>query len=121
MMRRIPEPRADHTKAHSALVKAILLALGQLDGVLAFPVTNWTGRKDDLRWIAAGAPRGCPDILACARGAFVGLEVKTGAGKRTTAQVEFAAWIERAGGVAVVVGSVGAAVAVVEQSLEGLP
>ncbi len=90
MTKTTPRAKADHTKAHSALVKAILLALGQIPGVLAFPVTNWTGRKEDLRWIAAGAPRGCPDILVCAKGAFVGLEVKTGRGVRTPAQVEFA-------------------------------
>jgi predicted Holliday junction resolvase-like endonuclease len=50
---------------------------------------------------------GSSDIIGCARGRFVGVEVKTGKAQLSTRQVAWAKAIERAGGIAIVGRSVG--------------
>ena len=42
--------------------------------------------------------KGCPDILLCQRGCFIGLEVKTAKGRQSRAQVEAQKVIEACGG-----------------------
>ena len=42
--------------------------------------------------------KGCPDILLCYRGRFIGLEVKTAKGRQSKAQVEAQKRIEACGG-----------------------
>ena len=45
---------------------------------------------------------GCPDILACHNGAFIGIEVKTSTGVVSPVQAAQLKYIEAAGGVALV-------------------
>ena len=52
---------------------------------------------------------GTPDILACYRGCFYGLEVKNDEGRASKIQMHRIQQIEDAGGIAVVVRSVGEA------------
>lgn len=56
-------------------------------------------------WFKSGTP-GCPDILCCVNGRFVGIEVKTAKGKLTDAQVACHAQIEACGGIVFVARSV---------------
>lgn len=49
-----------------------------------------------------GAKKGCPDILVCWRGRFIGIEVKSRRGKVTSDQNEFHQTIIAAGGLVLV-------------------
>ena len=49
------------------------------------------------------AKNGTPDILACAQGRFVGIEVKAGKNRPTTLQLRALQEIDEAGGLALVV------------------
>jgi Holliday junction resolvase len=62
---------------------------------------------------------GLPDIIACAAGRFVGLEVKIETGQTTRIQDREIQNIRTAGGVAGVVRSVNEALAIVDQVLKG--
>lgn len=75
----------------------ILLAIGRMPGLLCW--RNNTGALPDRsgRVIRYGLP-GSPDILACYRGRFVGIEVKTVTGKQRTAQINFQRAFEGSGG-----------------------
>lgn len=62
-------------------------------GKLFFQRTNNTPiyQENRFRRLAKGQKKGFPDIILCYRGTFVGLEVKTDAGKQSKEQV----WNER--------------------------
>lgn len=83
----------------------ILLAIGRVPGMIAW--RNNTGALPDKsgRVVRYGL-LGSPDILACYRGRFVGIEVKSRTGKQREAQVNFQRAFERAGGTYVLARSV---------------
>lgn len=72
--------------------------------------------KDCFFWKEHGGQfgtAGIPDIIACIKGRFVALEVKTAEGKLTLLQAITLKQIQRAGGIAAVVRSVEEARAVI--------
>ncbi len=83
----------------------ILLSIGRIPGMLAW--RNNSGALPDKtgRLIRYGLI-GSPDILACFRGQFIGIEVKSAAGKQREAQINFQRAFEKAGGLYVVARSV---------------
>lgn len=91
----------------------ILLAIGRIPGLLCW--RNNSGALPDRsgRVIRYGLV-GSPDILACYRGRFLGIEVKAKDGKQREAQVNFQRALERAGGVYVVARSVDDALSAIE-------
>lgn len=77
---------ANEAAVQSELIKQLLL-----NGALPLRITNITG---------------CPDVIACTEGRFIGLECKddmNGAYQQTRVQKIFQGKIERAGGLYVVV------------------
>lgn len=114
----------NNTAAHSKLVADIRLALGmERDLVLWLNRVTHVETYDAIRGGAvhgrAGLPDGSPDLVgifkAQAGGIFVGLEVKTGAGKQRPAQLAFQQVVRHLGGVYAVVRSVAEARDVLEQ------
>lgn len=63
-----------------------------------------------------GLGPGSPDLVACVRGRYVGLEVKTDTGRVSAEQRAWGDDLERAGGVYRVVRSVAEAIAAVRES-----
>lgn len=57
---------------------------------------------------------GCPDILLCQHGCFIGLEVKTPKGRQSDAQVEAQKVIEACGGKYYIVKSIDDVINVIE-------
>ena len=101
---------------HTDLVLAIVHAL-RANGVLCW--RNETGRGYTPRGthIRYGLCPGSADIIACVRGAFVGLEAKTGNAVREPDQIAWAKAVNEAGGRAVVVRSVQEALQAVSSSV----
>jgi len=62
--------------------------------------------------------KGCPDILLCKDGCFIGLEVKTAKGRQSKAQVEAQKRIEACGGKYYVVRSIDNVRAIIESEVE---
>jgi len=62
--------------------------------------------------------KGCPDILLCKDGCFIGLEVKTAKGRQGKAQVEVQKRIEARGGKYYVVRSIDDVSAIIESEVE---
>ena len=71
-------------------VKEIITSLGK-DAFHFFPATGGYGKS------------GVPDIVACVRGRFIGIECKAGDNKPTALQVKALEDIALAGGVSVVI------------------
>jgi hypothetical protein len=79
----------------------ILLAIGRIPGLLIWRQNVGKMRAANGRVVSFGVP-GCPDIIGCYRGRFIGIEVKTLTGKQREAQVRFQSALERAGGIYVI-------------------
>jgi len=62
--------------------------------------------------------KGCPDILLCKDGVFIGLEVKTDKGRQSDAQVEAQKRIETCGGKYYVVRSIDDVRVIIESEVD---
>lgn len=92
----------------------IVLAIGKRPDCVVW--RNTTGQyRDGPRVIRYGLAVGSADLIVCARGRFVALEVKTPTGRQSEHQRQFEAHVKRAGGVYAVVRSVEEALAVIDQ------
>lgn len=83
-----------------AIARKILLAVQTRYGLDCLAWINRTGTAlsmDGARTIPFGF-LGSPDIIACIRGRFVGIEVKTATGTQEKSQENFQREFERAGG-----------------------
>lgn len=67
-------------------------------------------------WLTYGLGTGSADLICCAFGRFVGLEVKTGDAELREEQKDWADSIRSAGGIAREVRSVGDALAAIEEA-----
>ena len=74
-------------------------------------------KTDTGRYFKTGKV-GCPDILLCCHGCFIGLEVKTPKGRQSDAQVEAQKIIEACGGKYYVVRSVDDVIRILESEGE---
>ncbi len=83
----------------------LLLALGAV--VIRI---NSGAMKVGKRFVKFNSEPGCSDLIVCLRGRFIAVEVKKPGGrteaKRKAEQQSFAAWVVRAGGIALTVYSV---------------
>lgn len=75
----------------SLVKRKVIAILKEHDAYYAMPVASGFGNV------------GVPDILACYRGHFLGIECKAGKGKPTALQVSNLDQISRSGGVAMVI------------------
>lgn len=90
------------TVRHGTLVNAVVLELSPL----GIAWKNATGvAQTEQRTIRYGLP-GSPDIVACIKGRFVGVECKTGSDIVRPNQSRFAAALTAAGGLYIVARSV---------------
>lgn len=91
---------------HTDLCNSVLLELSPL-GMCWLNPTGQMKVKDESgeRYVRFGK-KGSPDVLACIKGRFVGVECKTGTGRQRTEQVNFAAALSRAGGIYILARSV---------------
>ena len=85
------------TAAHKNLVREILLDISPLG-------LAWSNDTPGLAYDRNGNPfksglTGSSDILACIKGRFVGIEVKTGTGDLSSAQRRFRDAVAAAGGI----------------------
>ena len=78
-------------KSESTIQKEVIDYLDAI-GAKVFPIT-----------VSAGMQRGTPDILACWKGKFIGIEVKQQKKKPTKIQLAQLELIEKAGGITAVV------------------
>ena len=78
----------------SKVKKQVVEVLKEVGAYYFYPVTGGYGRS------------GVPDVVACLRGRFIGIECKAGKGKTTALQDKNLHDIEDAGGVAWVVNEV---------------
>lgn len=106
---------ASHNAAHGALVRACLEYL-RLRGIHAWQAQAGAVRTRQGRWVRL-SPAGTPDILGIVPGSgrLIGIEVKTGKGRRNKAQ---RAWHEaalRAGALVLTVRDVRELVRLVEE------
>jgi|GEM_PF-4997147 len=76
------------------LTKAILTVMQATPGCKA-----WRQNNHATRGRINNATKGVPDILACYRGQFTGVEVKVDKDKLSDAQIAFADELQRCGGV----------------------
>jgi len=76
--------------------RVLLVRLNQIPGVLAYRVNTLVARAGP-RTIRS-VRKGHADILACARGRFVAIEVKSPTGRQSDAQSRFQSFVEAAGG-----------------------
>ena len=115
---------ADRNAAHTALMNAVLVALGSHPRLRLW-------RQDCGLFEVIGSlhrvralPNGSPDVagvllLPSGVGQLVGLEIKTGSGEPNPAQTARLAMLRRFGALAGVVRSVGQATAAVDAALRG--
>jgi hypothetical protein len=87
----------------------ILLAIGRMPELMIWRQNVGKFRLDTGRVISFGVA-GCPDIIGCYKGRFVGIEVKTPKGRQSDQQINFQAAVERAGGIYILARSVDDAV-----------
>lgn len=88
---------------HSDLVRQILLAVSPIG--LAWP--NQTGAlKDQTGRLVRFGLSGSSDIIAVIKGRFVGIEVKVGRDRQRQNQANFAAAVQKAGGLYILARSV---------------
>lgn len=113
-------PVADHTRAHAALLNAVLIALG------AHPKLRLWRQNSGLFEIVGtdrkvrAIPEGSPDIAGVLSGGrLVGWEIKTGTGRPNPAQVVRLTVLREFGALAGVVRSVEQAVSAVDAALRG--
>ncbi len=76
---------------------AVLAAVTAVPGCLAWRANSGLAVTAARSIIRANVP-GCADILACYRGRFIAIEVKTERGRQSQQQRRFQAAVERAGG-----------------------
>lgn len=83
----------------NAITRNILRAVNMQPGCVAYRVNN-VGVWDEAKGIhrKGNTEKGLPDIFACIRGRFAGIEVKAGRDKMSIDQLHRKAEIERAGG-----------------------
>lgn len=88
---------------HGDLTRSILIELSPHGIAWA----NQTGALKDAtgRLVRYGLP-GSSDILGCIKGRFIGIEVKVGRDRQRTNQADFAAAVERAGGIYILARSI---------------
>lgn len=60
----------------------------------ALPITDKYGKSRFIRF----GKEGCPDILVCIKGRFIGIECKAENGKQSESQKDFQNKLEKAGG-----------------------
>jgi len=102
--------------SESNIQKAILDYLQyQENGIKLWFVRSASGNisTDTGRRFKTGK-KGCPDIVLCQHGCFIGLEVKTPKGRQSDAQVEAQKIIEACGGKYYVVRSVDDVIRILE-------
>jgi len=80
------------------------------EGALKNRITQWLKGHPDTWFIkvhgSAYGRAGCPDIIICHKGRFIGAELKAGRNKPTKLQIHEMEQIEQAGGLAGVVRSI---------------
>lgn len=84
--------------SEQAIQAQIMLAVSKLPGIIIWRQNTGKFKTDDGRWIMCGV-LGCPDIIGCYRGRFIGIEVKTKVGRQSDQQKRFQAAMERSGGI----------------------
>ena len=87
----------------------ILLAIGRMPDLLVWRQNVGKMIAANGRVVSFGVP-GCPDIIGCYRGRFIGIEVKAPKGRQSDQQIKFQAAVERAGGIYILARSVNDAV-----------
>ena len=97
----------NHNARHTALCRAVREIL-TLWGCLVVPVKNgptpFTRRDGTVGYRRGAILVGASDIIACSpSGRFIAVEVKTGTGKPTAAQVRFLGEVEKRGALALIV------------------
>jgi hypothetical protein len=81
----------------TVLQSRIVDALGCLPGLIVMRNAQLK-RKIEGQWVYAGLGPGSADLIICAFGLFVGMEVKTPTGKQSPDQIEWEQRITRWGG-----------------------
>jgi|GEM_PF-974004 len=82
--------------------KTVLEYLGYQKDIYFFRAGSGAIKTDTGRYFKTGKA-GCPDVVCCINGTFVGLEIKTDKGKLSPAQQEAKQQIEKAGGLYIVI------------------
>lgn len=90
--------------AEREIVAAVLAAITALPDVLAWRANSFLGVTASRQVVRANVP-GCADIIACCRGKFYAIEVKTVTGRQSAVQRRFQRAVERAGGIYLIVTS----------------
>jgi len=93
-------------RTEAMIQRACMDWLATQDGLYFFRANSGAFRTAQGRYVKTGRP-GCPDIVICWKGRFLGVEVKTETGKQSQAQRQAQKDIESSGGRYVVVRSVG--------------
>lgn len=92
-------------QSEAEIQAAILVAVTALPGAMFWRASAGLFKNQRGGFVRANAV-GCPDVLGVYQGRFVGIEVKTPAGRQSPAQKRFQAAVARAGGVYVLARSV---------------
>lgn len=99
--------------SESVVQAEILLAIGRMPGLLAWRNNSGALPSRTGRVVRFGLV-GSPDILACYRGRFIGIEVKSSTGRQRDAQINFQRAFERSGGLYILARSPADALAAIE-------
>ena len=91
----------------------VLVAISAIPGCLAWRANSGIAVTASRNIIRANV-KGCADILACYRGRFIAIEVKTAVGRQSQQQRRFQAAVERAGGLYVLARSAADALAALQ-------
>ena len=81
----------------TVIQRAILQYLAYVKRVYSFRANSGNIITQEGRYFKTGRA-GCPEIIVCHKGRFIGLEVKTPTGRQSHVQKEAQIDIERAGG-----------------------
>lgn len=92
-------------QSEAEIQAAILIAVTALPGAMFWRASSGVFKTERGGFVRANAV-GCPDVLGVYQGRFVGIEVKTPAGRQSPAQKRFQVAVELAGGVYLVTRSV---------------
>lgn len=91
---------------HTDLCNSVLLELSPLGMCWLNPTGQMKVQDANGERHIRFGKKGSPDVLACIKGRFVGVECKVGKDRQRTDQVNFAAALSRAGGVYILAHSV---------------
>lgn len=89
----------------SQIQKAILDYLSYLPNIYFFRSGSGAIKTEKGKYFKTGK-KGCPDIIVCKNGKFIGIEVKTEKGKLSPAQIKAREEIIKAGGIYLIAKSI---------------